>query len=107
VLASTPGSAKPIFRTVSKLIVLFGMGECDYRQEQEPFQVSQLVQIALALNCWRTKREIGCSQQLSLNHENRGLSSAVSILPTPRGCTTGSANAKSVRREADKSASNG
>jgi hypothetical protein len=38
VLASTPGRVKPIFRTVSKLIVLFGMGECDYRQEQEPFQ---------------------------------------------------------------------
>ena len=33
-----PGSAKPIFLTVSKSIVLRGMGECDYRQEQEPFQ---------------------------------------------------------------------
>jgi hypothetical protein len=38
VLASTPGSVKPIFLTVSKSIVLRGMGECDYRQEQEPFQ---------------------------------------------------------------------
>jgi hypothetical protein len=26
VLSSTPGNAKPIFRTVSKLIVLLGMG---------------------------------------------------------------------------------
>jgi hypothetical protein len=32
-LSSTPGNAKPIFRTVSKLIVLLGMGECDYLQE--------------------------------------------------------------------------
>jgi hypothetical protein len=38
VLSSTPGNAKPISRTVSKLIVLLGMGECDYPQEQEPFQ---------------------------------------------------------------------
>ena len=30
--------------------------------------------------------EIACSQQLSLNHENRGPSSAVSIPPTPRDC---------------------
>jgi hypothetical protein len=37
VLSSTPGNAKPIFRTVSKLVVLLGMGECDYPQEQEPF----------------------------------------------------------------------
>jgi hypothetical protein len=33
VLSSTPGNAKPTFRTVSKLIVLLGMGECDYPQE--------------------------------------------------------------------------
>jgi hypothetical protein len=38
VLSSTPGNAKPIFRTVSKLIVLLGMHEGDYLQEQEPFQ---------------------------------------------------------------------
>jgi hypothetical protein len=38
VLSSTPGNAKPIFRTVSKLIVLLGMGERDYPQELEPFQ---------------------------------------------------------------------
>jgi hypothetical protein len=38
VLSSTPGNAKPIFRTVSKLIVLLGMGECDYPQEQRRFQ---------------------------------------------------------------------
>jgi hypothetical protein len=38
VLSCTPGNAKPIFRTVSKLIVLLGMGECDYPQEQEPLQ---------------------------------------------------------------------
>jgi hypothetical protein len=37
VLSSTPGNAKPIFRTVSKLIVLLVMGECDYPQQQEPF----------------------------------------------------------------------
>jgi hypothetical protein len=49
VLDSTPGRAKPIFRTVSKLIVLFGMGRVRFRQ---------LVQIALALICWRSKREI-------------------------------------------------
>ena len=36
--SSTLGNAKPIFCTVSKSIVLLGMGECDYRQEQEPFQ---------------------------------------------------------------------
>jgi len=35
VLSSTPGNAKPIFRTASKLIVLFGMGESNYPQEQE------------------------------------------------------------------------
>jgi hypothetical protein len=35
VLSCTPGNAKPIFRTVSKLIVLLGMGESDYRQEQD------------------------------------------------------------------------
>jgi hypothetical protein len=38
VLSSTPGNAKPISRTVSKLIVLLGMGEYDYPQQQEPFQ---------------------------------------------------------------------
>jgi hypothetical protein len=37
VLSSTPGNIKPIFRTASKSIVLFGMGESDYPQEQEPF----------------------------------------------------------------------
>jgi hypothetical protein len=38
--SSTPGSAKPIFRTVSKLIVLLGMG-CDYPQEHERSFLSQ------------------------------------------------------------------
>jgi len=38
VLSSTPGKAKPIFRTVSKLMVLLGMGDSDYPQEHEPFQ---------------------------------------------------------------------
>jgi hypothetical protein len=42
VLSSTPGSAKPIFHTVSNSIVLLDMGECDYRQEQEPFQGRRL-----------------------------------------------------------------
>jgi len=41
------------------------------------------------------------NNSLSSNHENRGHSSAVSIPPRPRGCATGSANAKPVRREAD------
>jgi hypothetical protein len=38
VLASTPGSVKPIFLSVSKSMVLRGLAECDYRQEQRPFQ---------------------------------------------------------------------
>jgi len=33
VLFSTPGKAKPIFRTASKLIVLLGIGEGDYPEE--------------------------------------------------------------------------
>jgi hypothetical protein len=41
VLSSTPGNAKPIFRTVSKLIAFLGMVECHYLQEQEPFQGRQ------------------------------------------------------------------
>jgi hypothetical protein len=33
-----PGNAKPTFRTVSKSMMLLGIGECDYAQEQEAFQ---------------------------------------------------------------------
>jgi hypothetical protein len=51
VLSSTPGNAKPIFRTVSKSIALLAMGECDYPQEQGLFQVTQWAQIALPLIC--------------------------------------------------------
>jgi hypothetical protein len=55
VLSSTPGNAKPIFRTVSKLIVLFGMGDCDYLQEERTFQDGLLRQI-FSLKMWRRER---------------------------------------------------
>ena len=55
VLFSTPGNAKPIFRTVSKSIVLLGISEYDYRQEQEPFQDRQLGQI-FRRQMWRRER---------------------------------------------------
>jgi len=42
------------------------MVECHYLQEQEPFQDRLLGQIALALMCWRSKREIACLRQLML-----------------------------------------
>jgi hypothetical protein len=58
VLASTPGSVKPIFLTVSKSIVLRGMGECDYRQEQEPYLYKLLGQIS-SRKCGGVSAEIG------------------------------------------------
>jgi hypothetical protein len=57
VLSVTPGNAKPIFRTVSKLIVLLRMGEYDYPQEQEPFQDGQRPN-RMALINQRSKRGI-------------------------------------------------
>ena len=47
VLSSTPGSVKPILRTVSKLTVALAIGECDYCQEQEPFQGKVRIRAAL------------------------------------------------------------
>jgi hypothetical protein len=46
VLSSTPGNAKPVFQKLSKLIVLLGAGECDYRQQREPFQ-QKLLQLCV------------------------------------------------------------
>jgi hypothetical protein len=60
VLASTPGSVKPIFFTMSKSIVLRGMGECDYRQEQEFFLYKLLGQIS-SRKCGGVSAEIGSS----------------------------------------------
>jgi hypothetical protein len=59
VLSSTPGNANPIFRIVSKLIALLGMSECDYPQEQAPFQDTERAKPWRRFT-WRSKRDMVC-----------------------------------------------
>ncbi len=60
VLSSTPGNAKPIFRTVSKLIVPLAMGEGNYPPEHHSrnsyYSFAYEVLACLRSRCRRVRR---------------------------------------------------
>jgi hypothetical protein len=58
VLSSTPGNAKPIFRTVSKLTVLLGMASAIIGKNRSLFKTGECE--AMALIYWQSQREIPC-----------------------------------------------
>jgi len=82
--SSTPGSAKPIFRTVSKLTVLLGIGASDYPQEQEPFQDMRWGANLLVEKCGFVRAEGGIPTSVGWANKRRTRGQSVVLHNCPQ-----------------------